>query len=578
MGARKGWVAMLCAAIVAGAGCSKKDEPPKRTPAAAGEPAIDAVTDYDQVEDAQSKAGGFLKKALSAHLLKKDAAGVKPFLTGDFRARLATVEEGKRLDEEGLVITDFAGAAVPDADAAGFVARLQALADRYSEISRSQFRCFTFLLDKGGQRARGLYHWWLSGKGPEGRRLEVQGDFAVDFAGPVGDWKIKRLEFPAPGGAGALIESARPAFLDITDPTGFEFAYNAEGRAALQAAIDNRTMTNTGALSACDWNRDGFPDFIATNENRRTVLFLNDGKGGFTPTELPEQGGLFYLFLDLDGDGVEELVSTHPKWYRQDKACLGLYVRKGDTWEPRDVLIFDNPPTAREVLFHHIAAGDANGDGRLDLFVTGYQNSLSATQDFSFLDAKGGQRDLLFINQGDLAFTEESEARGIDDTRYGYAAEFFDFDNDNDLDLLVINDFGPDLYYSNRGTGIFDEIPDHALVRDPAFGMGLAIADFDNEGKYSVYVSNMYSHAGNRMIAVTPTLSERMRRNMLFATQGNALYEFDGGWKETGISRGVARADWAWGCVFFDLENDGDKDLFVANGFTTHSDPAAPDY
>lgn len=572
----KGWVGILSAAAVVAGGAflllraSSKPPPPASTP----ETPIDPVTDYDQMEGAHSESGRWLKKAVSAHLLKRDVDALLPALSSDFRARFPTPEEGRRLDEEGLVITDFAGADVPETDAAGFLKRLRLLVDRFESIDRCQFRCFTFLLDKGGQRSRGLYHWWLSGRGPGGRRLEVQGDFHVDYAGPPGSWKFRRLAFPA----GTLVESSRSPFADITDATGFEFAYSAEGRATLQAAIDNRTMTNVGSLSACDWNRDGFPDFIATNENRRTVLFLNDGKGGFQPVELPEQGGLFYLYLDLDGDGVEELVSTQPKWYRADKACLGLYVRSGGGWEFREALVFANPLTARELLFHHVAAGDANGDGRLDLFVTGYNDSQSGSKDFNFLDAKSGARDLLFINQGGLQFKEEAVARGIHDARYGYAAEFFDFDADGDLDLLVINDFGPDLYYANRGNGVFDGDPDHPLARDPAFGMGLAIADFDNEGKYSVYVSNMYSHAGNRMIAVTPALRDDIRKNLLFSVQGNALYERDGDWKETGIARGVARADWAWGCVFFDLENDGDKDLFVANGFTTHSDPAAPDY
>ncbi|HEY3226411.1 MAG TPA: VCBS repeat-containing protein, partial [Planctomycetota bacterium] len=440
-------------------------------------------------------------------------------------------------------------------------------------VDRVILRCFTFLLDKGEKIARGHYHWWLTGRGAEGRTVELQADLEVEYAGGPGAWKIRRLSLPA----SVRVESSRRTFADISDPTGFEFAFSEEGRRALQSAIDNRTMTNVGALAAVDWNHDGFPDLIATNESRRSVVFVNDGKGGFLPEALPEEGALFYLYLDLDGDGIEELVSTQPAWYRGDKACLGLYTRRDGAWILLETLVFDNPPTARELLFHQITAGDVNGDGRLDLFVSGYSNSESGGRAFNFMDARTGQRNLLFINKGGLRFSEESEDRGIRGTRYSYVAEFFDLDGDGDLDLIVINDFGPDNLYWNQGDGRFIEDPHHPIIREPAFGMGLAIADFDNEGRYSVYVSNMYSHAGNRMLAVSPKLRDDVKKGLLFTVQGNALYE-PPDWKETAVSRGVARADWAWGCVFFDLDNDADKDLFVANGFTTHSDPTAPDY
>jgi len=571
MGARK-WAALplIAAAICVGfafLSCGPADPP---TP---DRPALDPVTDYDQVEQAQSEAGRFLKQALGAPLLKRDAEAVRASLAPDFRARFPGPGEGRRLEEDGVVITDYAGAAVPETDAPGFLERLSKLLSCYSTVERCVFRCYAFLLDRNGKQARAAYHWWLTGRGPDGRRVEVQSDFEVDFTGAPGAWKIARIGLPA----GALVESSRAPFADITDASGFEFAYSAEGRRALQGAIDNRTMTNVGALSAVDWNRDGFPDILATNENRRSVLFLNDGKGGFIPEALPEEGGLFYLYLDLDGDGVEELVSTLPRWYRGDKACLGLWVRGQDSWTFRESLVFDNPPTQRELLYHHVAAGDANGDGKPDLFMSGYSSSQSSGEAFNFMDATGGLRNLLFINKGDLQFSEESETRGIRETRYSYAAEFFDFDGDGDQEILVINDFGPDNFYWNRGQGAFVEDKAHPIVQGPAFGMGLAIADFDNEGRWSAYVSNMYSHAGNRMLAVSPRLHDDVKKALLFGVQGNALYE-PPDWKETAIPRGVARADWAWGCVFFDLDNDADKDLFVANGFTTHSDASAPDY
>src|SRR5687768_4160983 len=121
---RKAWGALLCAAAVAAAAfVYLKRKPPDTPPPEPASASIDAVTDYDQVEDAQSQAGGFLKKAISTPLIRKDVDALSASFTPDFRARFATVKEGKRFDEEGLVVTDFAGASVPQSDAAEFLKR-----------------------------------------------------------------------------------------------------------------------------------------------------------------------------------------------------------------------------------------------------------------------------------------------------------------------------------------------------------------------------------------------------------------------------------------------------------------------
>jgi hypothetical protein len=111
--------------------------------------------------------------------------------------------------------------------------------------------------------------------------------------------------------------------------------------------------------------------------------------------------------------------------------------------------------------------------------------------------------------------------------------------------------------------------------------MGVTIADWDNSGRWSMYISNMYSHAGNRIVPLAAALGDDYRQIALVLARGNQLYERDaesGAWKETAVERGVNWADWAWACLFFDPDNDGDKDLFVANGYTSHEDRQAPDF
>jgi hypothetical protein len=73
----------------------------------------------------------------------------------------------------------------------------------------------------------------------------------------------------------------------------------------------------------------------------------------------------------------------------------------------------------------------------------------------------------------------------------------------------------------------------------------------------------------------------KLRESVLSLAAGNWTYEQDprtGAWKTTTTERGIGFGDWAWACLFFDVENDGDRDLYVTNGYVSHEDPAKPDY
>jgi hypothetical protein len=109
--------------------------------------------------------------------------------------------------------------------------------------------------------------------------------------------------------------------------------------------------------------------------------------------------------------------------------------------------------------------------------------------------------------------------------------------------------------------------------------MGLTIGDWNNTGKWSVYVSNMYSHAGNRVVRLAESVSEKTRALLRVAAQGNQLFTMkSGAWQNDAIALGVNEAGWAWGSLFVDIDNDGDKEIFVTNGNTSHRDPDAPDF
>ena len=111
--------------------------------------------------------------------------------------------------------------------------------------------------------------------------------------------------------------------------------------------------------------------------------------------------------------------------------------------------------------------------------------------------------------------------------------------------------------------------------------MGVAIGDWNNTGEWSLYLSNMYSHAGNRVVRLSEELSDDMRGQLELLAEGNQLFTLPSDtqtWTETAVPLNINNAEWAWGCLFYDLDNDGDKEIFVTNGNTSVEDPEAPDF
>ena len=157
----------------------------------------------------------------------------------------------------------------------------------------------------------------------------------------------------------------------------------------------------------------------------------------------------------------------------------------------------------------------------------------------------------------------------------------FDLDGDGDLDLFEGNDFGRNLVWDNRGEGTFRALADHPLARDTSNTMGVTVADWDNTGAWGIYLSNMYSHAGHRVVGLAGSVGDAMQARLRVLAQGNQLFAraaADGVWADRGVPLGVNEAGWAWGAHFLDLDNDGDKEIFVTNGNTSHADPETPDF
>ena len=450
-----------------------------------------------------------MSAAVKATLIKgirsRDWTLVRSVLTEEFRGRFPRPDDGRQVDDDLLAIRRY-DPTLPELGRDPFLATLREHVDKWVEIERASWHAFEFLLEPGMDRAYVRAHVQFGGTTPGGGRAALDATIAAEVVETAPQqWQFRSLEVLD----AQSTESAALVFRDITDATGFHFNASSANRELRQQVIDTRTNMTYWGLSAVDWNRDGFWDLLATESLNRSVLFVNDRRGGFVLEDLPidaaDDNPSLFLFVDLDNDGLEELIGNHVHTYEDEKAWIGIYTRVEGQWvfRPR-ALEFENPAGLRHTDMQIITAGDVDGNGYLDLFFGGYENSDSRQPGggFNLVEATDGDDNLLFMNHGNLRLTEESDARGIVGTQYTFVAEFFDFDFDGDLDVFEGNDYGSNVVWDNLGDGTFESLPEHRLTRDPNYTMGVTVADRANTGSWSIYVSNMYSHAGNRVVGL----------------------------------------------------------------------------
>ncbi|MCA9540745.1 MAG: VCBS repeat-containing protein, partial [Myxococcales bacterium] len=527
---------LLLASWLALAGCH--DAP--QTPAAGGlmaakpvaadlmAPTLDPPTTFVhevRLSEAEADAvSGGPAKAVCRALLRAGGEGLAAAVASDFAGRgPGSAGEPVALGDERLSLVHLPPG--PPGDGAAFVAAVNRLSERFAAVEYCKLKPRQFRLINGGE-AWAEFDFALNGHLADGQRAAAHGRPRGRLRKGATGWQWMAFD-PGPID---LVATPRPWFVDVSAQTGVELVRAAETEQAVTEKTDDRSLETIGGVAVVDFDRDGRDDFMAWNRRRTLQVFVNDGRGGFRrildPIP-PIAVGLFQLLVDLDGDGREELVSTEVLDCADGQGTLGLFVRTEDGFAPgpKGALSFATPCGAYDQLtFQHVTAADVDRDGDLDLFVSGFSNRHSKGLRHNLFRSSDGEQNRLFINQGGLRFTEEAQARGLDGRRFSYSAEFFDYDEDGDVDLLVTNDYGPNEVFQNDGIGRF-----HRAVRTPLIengqSMGVTVADLDRDGFFDVYVSNMYSKAGNRIVPLMePDLTPETYQALLGLARGNSFY------------------------------------------------------
>jgi enediyne biosynthesis protein E4 len=321
-----------------------------------------------------------------------------------------------------------------------------------------------------------------------------------------------------------------------------------------------------------DFDNDGFLDVYAVNgKGNPSGLFRSNQDGSFTNvaararvTNLGQGTGV--AVGDLNNDGFDDM-------YVANGSTIGDGVDSNDG--PDRLYINNRNGTFREIA---VAAGiredgfntsvaffDYNKDGLLDIVVGRWV-------DFDFNPASAG-RDVvpgapsrLYRNNGNLTFTDVSARARIGNPRYNtWAIACFDYDNDDDVDVLLAYERGPIDVYRNNDNGTFTRVTERSGDVN-AYGawMGLAVGDYDNDGNFDIYSSNisdlrMTRDASIPPLVVPPPSTWDNPRPTLFRNNG------DGTFTETSrASTNSQFQQFSWGCAFADFDNDGWQDITIA--------------
>ena len=329
----------------------------------------------------------------------------------------------------------------------------------------------------------------------------------------------------------------------------------------------------SGGVGLFDCDNDGKLDIVMVNGSTvdryrqsggdlLVTLWHQDADLKFT--DITEKAGLTrkgwgmgVAVADYDNDGNLDLFVT-------GYGGNALYRNKGNcTFED----VTDKAGVRGGGFSTGAAWADYDRDGNVDLFVSRYvhvdMNNLPTFGSTKFCQFKGapvqcgpwgmeGETDLLYHNRGDGTFEEVSKKAGVDDPEkyYGLGATWGDYDNDGWPDLFVADDATPNHLYHNNHNGTFT---DDAMVGGIALNsegqalgsMGVSWGDYDHSGRLSMFITE-------------------------FADQPNTLYrnlghEFDDVAMQSHLGQ-VSLPTVGWGTKFFDMDNDGWLDLFVANG------------
>lgn len=309
-------------------------------------------------------------------------------------------------------------------------------------------------------------------------------------------------------------------FLFLLTPRQYVHAQTQANFVEMAEAMGLNNAGRNSGIAVADFNNDDLDDIYVSQSNGTNLLYEAQPDGRFV--EIGAQAGVAHtgtttqsIWGDIDNDGDLDLFLGN----RMEPNKLYLNQGNGTFVDISASAGVNKMGLTKAAMF-----GDIDNDGFIDLYV-----------------ANLGTQNEMYRNNGNLTFTDITFLSGATDTQIAMGALFFDYDNDNDLDLYLTHDANqPNILYQNDGSGHFIDVSAATNTNHGGQGMGVDFGDVNNDGHLDLYITNLYE-------------------NTLLLNNGN------GSFSNISAFAGVTDLGMGWGTLWFDYDNDGWQDIYVAN-------------
>lgn len=375
--------------------------------------------------------------------------------------------------------------------------------------------------------------------------------------------------------------------LDARD-TGLSFSNDISVNDSLNAVVFEY-IYNGGGVAVGDVNNDGLPDLFFSGNTVSSRLYLNRGEMHFE--DVTKQAGVVtsawctgVSFVDINEDGLLDLYVCVAGMLKSDKRRNLFFINTGldkkgvphfrESAQPMG--LDDDGYSTMSVFF------DYDHDNDLDMYLLTYFMEGELRNRIRPIRRNGESEntDRLYRNNGDGTFSNVSREAGILIEGYGLGVSLCDINQDGWTDIYCANDFiSNDLLWINNGDGTFTDRAGDYFNHFSNNGMGVDIADFNNDAMEDVVVvdmmpvsnrrqKSMFAFRNNDRIEASEKLgyTPQFIRNTLQLNQGK-LADGHIHFSEIGLMAGIYKTDWSWSPLFADFDNDGWKDLLITNGF-----------